>query len=417
MIRVADAIMGSGKTEASITYMNERPNEKFIYITPFLDEAQRIQASCPSLRFVTPSANIEEFHFKKTEHTAHLIHEGKNIATTHQAFKRYTPEMLQDIREKGYSLIIDENMDVLEECDTHPDDVNIALKAGYIAEEDGRYRLVNDVYGGKAFKEMFEFLRVRDFICLTDENRVRLYYWVLPAELITAFKEVIILTYLFEGQSLHHFMKINDLKYEKIGICRDEEGRFHFGEYPGYVPEYISHLKDMVNVIQDEKLNAIGDSRTALSMSWFENNTEGVDRLKKNIDNVFRNRWKDIPAKKKMWATYKDQQRSLEGKGYTNAFTNFNEKSTNKFRDRYGLAYGSNVFMNVMMKTFYQKNGISVDEDLYALSVLVQWIWRSAIRDGDEIRLYIPSRRMRELFLDWVDRVQEGRDAYIAEAS
>ena len=60
--------------------------------------------------------------------------------------------------------------------------------------------------------------------------------------------------------------------------------------------------------------------------------------------------------------------------------------------------------MNVNEKKFYTKHGINVDEDAYALSIMVQWIWRSAIRDGDEIYLYIPSRRMRTLLEKWIDK-------------
>ena len=39
---------------------------------------------------------------------------------------------------------------------------------------------------------------------------------------------------------------------------------------------------------------------------------------------------------------------------------------------------------------------------------MVQWIWRSAIRDGNEVNLYIPSRRMRELLIGWIDSVSKG---------
>lgn len=42
MIKVCDAIMGSGKSSAAITYMNEHPDDKFIYITPYLNEVKRI---------------------------------------------------------------------------------------------------------------------------------------------------------------------------------------------------------------------------------------------------------------------------------------------------------------------------------------------------------------------------------------
>lgn len=61
--------------------------------------------------------------------------------------------------------------------------------------------------------------------------------------------------------------------------------------------------------------------------------------------------------------------------------------------------------MNVGQKLFYQSNNIEVDDDEYALSTMVQWIWRSAIRNGEEIRLYVPSKRMRELLQNWIEEV------------
>ena len=48
--------------------------------------------------------------------------------------------------------------------------------------------------------------------------------------------------------------------------------------------------------------------------------------------------------------------------------------------------------------------GVTVSNDFHALSTLVQWVWRSAVRRPSEeggplpIHVYIPSRRMRKLF-------------------
>ena len=45
-ITVVDSIMGSGKTNWAIQYINESPiNKKFIFITPYLTEIQRILES------------------------------------------------------------------------------------------------------------------------------------------------------------------------------------------------------------------------------------------------------------------------------------------------------------------------------------------------------------------------------------
>ncbi len=45
---------------------------------------------------------------------------------------------------------------------------------------------------------------------------------------------------------------------------------------------------------------------------------------------------------------------------------------------------------------------MSIQEDTYALSEMLQFIFRSAIRDGKEIELYIPSFRMRQMLKEWI---------------
>ena len=60
MVRVCDAIMGTGKSSAAITYLNEHPDDRFIYITPYLDEAARIKKECPNAHFVEPSEKLRQ---------------------------------------------------------------------------------------------------------------------------------------------------------------------------------------------------------------------------------------------------------------------------------------------------------------------------------------------------------------------
>jgi len=40
--------------------------------------------------------------------------------------------------------------------------------------------------------------------------------------------------------------------------------------------------------------------------------------------------------------------------------------------------------------------------DAYALTELIQWVWRSRVRKGEPITLYLPSPRMRRLFEEWL---------------
>jgi len=408
MIMVCDAIMGSGKSSAAIAYMNEHPNEKFIYITPYLDETSRIRVECPNLHFVEPSSKLSAYNFKKYLHTMALIGEGRNITTTHQAFKRYTQETLESIRKQGYTLIVDENVAVLETFDFHETDLQLAVSAGYVEETADGYTFTDKNYDGIALSKMFEMLRSRRLIKMDGEKTGRLFFWTFPPELITAFKDVYILTYLFEGQSLCYFMKIYAMPYKRIGVERTPHGGYSFCDKANCAPDYVAHLKDMIHILDNPRMNDIGDNRFALSLAWYERGGENVERAKKHLYNFFNNICDDVPPDKKLWGSFNDAKNKLKGKGYTKAFLGFNARATNAYRDKTCLAYPVNLFMNVSEKSFYLMNGIQVDEEAYALSVMIQWIWRSAIRDGEQIRLYIPSSRMRELLVKWIEITQEG---------
>lgn len=407
MIYVCDAIMGSGKTQAAIIYMNEHPCKKFVYITPYLDEANRIKRGCQRLNFVEPSDKIAEYGFTKYQHAMALIDEGRNIATTHQAFKRYTQETLKKIREQEYTLIIDESISVLEPSDCKTNDLQLAVKAGYVEELDDRYKLKSNEYDKGLLQNMFDLLRSRDLMkAAARGERGVVYYWVLPQELFRAFKDVYVLTYLFKGQGLYYFFVMHDIEFQYISVGRDNE-RYVFCKEPRGLPPYVGKLGDMINILNDVRMNRIGSGRCALSMNWYKRGGEPVARMKSNLCNYFMNIHRGVPANKKMWGTFAPAYNKLKGGGYTKAFLNFSARATNNYDMRTHLAYPVNIFMNATEKHIYERSGLKVDEDLYALSVMIQWIWRSAIRNGQKIQLYLPSRRMRGLLTNWMENAQK----------
>ena len=405
MIRVCDAIMGSGKSSAAITYMNEHADKHYIYIAPYLDEATRIKEACPNLDFVEPSKTIPEFRFSKTRHTLKLLKDGRNVATTHQAFSYYTEETLALIREKKYILIIDESVEVLDDVDCTPSDLNTLVRAGYVSELDGEYKLVDDSYSTGLYSNMFRLMKSRNIIKNAGVGDGKLLYWILPPDLIESFEDVYVLTYLFDGQDIHHLVSLYNIPYQFIGVARCNDGAYRFCDGASCMPEYVKTLSNRIHILDNKKLNSIGDDRYALSMNWFSKSV-CVETLKRNIYNYFRNIIGDDRTDERMWATYDKCEYKLRGKGYSTKFVIFNEKATNLYRDRKVLVYAVNLFMNAGQKHFYQSRGIEVSDDMYALSNMIQWIWRSAIRDGDEIEIYIPSRRMRELLINWIADVE-----------
>jgi hypothetical protein len=106
----------------------------------------------------------------------------------------------------------------------------------------------------------------------------------------------------------------------------------------------------------------------------------------------------------------------LRGIGYgkdNTHFVPFNIRATNKYQHKRALAFLYNVFPHFNITQYFNikgnPRGIGIDEEAYALSHLIQWIWRSSIRRQDlpkeerEIHLYLPSSRMRKILLEWLD--------------
>lgn len=409
MVKVCDAIMGSGKSSAAITLMNEHPEKKYIYITPYIEEAKRIRNACPILDLIEPR-KMSKHHGSKTLHTIDLVRQGANVATTHQAFRYYPAELLDLIREKEYTLIIDESVNVFDDVDVSPGDMQLIVKAGYATvDETGRISLINDDYHGVSFQKLFATMRTRDIVRMEGQNGKEGYFcWRLPPELFEAAATTYVLTYQFDGQDMSYLFQMYNIAYERIGVQHGADGTYRFVDGPGDVPDYVRRLPEKIHIVDNDKLNEIGSDPSSLSMNWFQKGSSDIQRLKNNVYNFFHNFEKGVPSEDYMWGVYESARSKIKGKGYTKGFVIWNERAKNTYRNKRALAYCANVYMNVGHKLYFNLNGVRVNEDLYALSILVQWIWRSAIRDGKDIDIYIPSSRMRNLLIQWIDEVSKG---------
>jgi hypothetical protein len=398
-INVVDSIMGSGKTESAITKMNEDIDSNYIFITPYLKEVDRIKGSCSFRRFVEPENKGEG----KLESLHYLIGKGYNIASTHALFKTYNDYTKELIRNKNYKLILDEVFDVLEIIPLHKDDINLMLNGMAHVDDDNYVIWDDDKYNGKKFGEIKQMAKTHNLLLIDNT----LLLWNFPIDIFESFQEVYILTYMFDAQIQKYYYDIYNVPFEYLGV-EHKNNIYRFSNTPT-VPEYVYSLKDKVNILDDYKLNYIGDLNTALCSTWFDRETNKRNKplikdLKNNLINVFVNKYKSS-SEENMWTTYKDAQPLLGGKGYKKGFVSVNARATNEFRHKKYLAYCANIFFNPYIKNYFLHKGVKVLEDKYALSEFVQWIWRSAIREGNKINIYIPSSRMRSLLKVWLDEI------------
>ena len=129
--KVCDALCGAGKTVSCINMMNRNTDTKYIFITPYLDEVDRIKRDCASRDFESPERSYPR---NKSEDIQRLIREGKNIASTHSLFSNFTDETKELIRTQNYVLVLDEVIDLFQEANLSRSDVTLLRETGVLSE-------------------------------------------------------------------------------------------------------------------------------------------------------------------------------------------------------------------------------------------------------------------------------------------
>lgn len=416
-----------GKTLLIIDMINKSlMSQKYIFITPLLTECHRIAGTVydpedPYKRPIvinsddtsvlyqyrdqdTPLRNrmFKHPYFSrnggKAESLPVLLGNNDNIVTTHQLFVNLTPEILN--KAKDYILVIDEMLSIYElYTDFNKKEIDAMFRNKWISlTEDGiTLQFHRENYSGNiedhvdptnnTYYETFATLCDLGQLLLIDDKVV---IWELAANTLKSFKEVWIATYLFEDNIMSSYFKAHDIQYETV----------KFGKKP-------SDIKHLINVYEDSprsRLNTIGIKFNALSATNCKN-SEVKDILSSNLDNYIKNKAK-CKKSELLWTCFKDAKPRVQKFGnniYSNEWLAANTKATNEYKDKNTLAYLCNIFPNPELVKASSCRGYTINEEIYALSEMVQWIWRSAIREGKEINLYVPSSRMRTLLYRWLN--------------
>ena len=397
-VHIVDAIPGSGKSSAMINYINNAPaDEKFLYITPYLEEVERIKENCMSKNFEEPQLAKG---CNKSQDIRQLFKQNKNVVSTHSLFMRFNTTTSDYIKNNNYTLIIDEVAQVIQILDITKYDFDIIKKMTTVGE-NGNLVWLDKSYDGVLNKYKY----MCDMNCLTMYGD-SVIIWMFPVEVFKYFKNVYILTYLFESQMQKYYYDYHKIKYDYFYIKGTSIDSFEITQEVQPVKHEFAKL---ITILDNKKLNSIGDDKFALSKSWYLR-TSGTDddlleKLKKNTYNFFKN-YTRTKSSDNIWSTFKSFRTKLAGKGYSKGFVSLNARATNKYKDTCAAAYLVNTFMNPVIKKFFSVRGIEIDEDCYALSELLQWLWRTRIRNSLPITVYIPSSRMRNLLINWIKEEQ-----------
>jgi len=410
LINVVDAMMGQGKSTWMIETINnhcinswfeEVSLPKIIVVTPYLDEITRFKEACSLADFKSPVRQ----GCTKTDNFHTLLEDGENIVTTHSLWKGLNRTTYALVSQQKYVLYIDEVMDCVEQCkEISKSDFTMLSNNNLISTADDG-RILWNHENEPDYKGKFDHVK-----SLCENGNLYRYkgkmnFWIFPTDFLALFDDVWILTYLWSGSLMDAYTKAAGYKIHHYTLVN-----FELAPHP-LIDEgpMRATIKSLITIVDDPKLNAIGKipkfgkKECPLSSSWYaRQSTDALKGIHNLIYNYFTNRVVG-PAGVSMWTCYTGQRPSLKGAGYAKGFVACNARATNEHRHRTNLAYMIDLYMVTIVKTFIESRGVKVDQDQYALSALVQWIFRSAIRDGKPINLFIPSERMRGLLMDWLN--------------
>lgn len=412
-VSVLDAPMGTGKTQAIIRWMNNNPKRKYLYVSPMLSEVEeRIPFECAGLEFVSPTLKYNSDTGTASKGYSLLCHlrEGRNISFTHALFKEMTPEHTKHIREEGYTLIIDEEIPFIDPYDGNykrDDIVSLEAKNSLFVDEDNLGKVVwtwDDMLPDTAYAELKRMCEMGHLYCAKGERKMLVTH--LPISLLGCTRENILITYLFEGSVMKSFLDIHNVKIEDFQMKYPEAG-FSYD-----IEEFKEGARRLITLADSPSTLKVKKQNFSLSSQWFEKSAKKEELTL--LGNTFRSliqkhgrgnillTTKKSAIVRKIGNTNNSRCILPRGLNVDDMFLHSGARAVNDYGDRNVAIHAYNRYIHLSVKAYLQDYGTPPLDDDYALSEMVQWLWRTSIRNGHPVTFYILSNRMEELLKNYL---------------
>jgi len=395
VVTVIDSICGSGKsTVVRQRLYEEGPDHRALFVTPYLDEIETTIKQIPWFK------QPEEIDGRKLNGLKQLLAAGECVCTTHALFIRMDDECRSLITAVGYELVMDEALS--------PTDELILNRKDYDAITDGEFPLISldqetgiitwlggENYGGGdsepgQFSELKEDCDSGTISIVHRDDRTIHMIWTIKIENFSCFSSFTLMTYMFKASYLYGFLM-------KSGFTV-----FFDPQLDARDTEIKKDLCQLISVYSGRYNLDAFSARTALSLSWFRNkkNVGAIYELSASLRG-FLEYYMKVKKGEYIWTTFLSAKAAVGNRRYGEGFLSCNMRATNDYRDRTVVVYAANRFFNPNTRKLFDE--ISVSDDEFALSEIVQFIFRSAVRENKRITVYIPSKRMRDLFVSWLE--------------
>lgn len=396
IVNLIDHPCGFGKTSHLIRTINCEPTKRFLIIVPTLSEVQRILAATDSDRFQTPSSDTGT----KSDDLERLIHSGVSIVTTHKLFIESVNVAIEGGL-KDFHVVVDEVPDVILKARTVSKEAfgKLYLDTGYCTvDHDGLIRTTDK---GKA-----ELPTLRGVINDNLANEIltdRMIYAggsalvsALSMHLFQRSLSVTVLTFMSEGSIFLRYLersKVTFNQYINDGareIFRENAKRLVQIETIGALEKIPFNYSNQTKYsVKSKEAKSVSTALKNLK----QRHLKGVDER-----NIL------ITCAKEQWYAKHDKPAAFASG--SRMFNKVNwipntTRGTNEYDHCTHLIYLYDQYAN---PTILRWLGIADRkfQDQYALTELIQWLWRSRIRKGASVKLYLPNKRMRDIFLNWL---------------
>ena len=310
----------------------------------------------------------------KSEEFIELVKLGKNIIITSVMFYMLPKDSIKYLHD--YELVIDCLILPFNVMYVDKQDIDMLCDSSYIS-------LVNNdiIWDKYPYNGTFSYLcreATHKKVSLVN-NKVQISQ--PHTYVFTSFRDSYIYTKMFNGQLLKYYFELNNIVYNVVSNDKIDLSGIH--------------------ILNDYKLNIIGKQKTALSKNWLK--TNDLEQLRKHTRNFIRNKMTKLSgdkysSKSCVWTTYKEFYDKLRDKGYSKHYKNIlNEEYTGSN----GVAYIANIFINSFIKSYLDSNGVNTNNDEYALSMLLNFLYTCDIND---LYVYLPSKRMRDLLTAYIEQ-------------
>lgn len=402
VVKLVDYMMGAGKSTSILNWMDSNPQNSYIFVSPLLSEVEeggRVHKSLKNVSLEIPN----DSEGSKSSSLLKMLQAGDSIACTHSLYLSMTDKHFNAIEAVGYTIIIDEEVDVIDGFNRYSQsDLHWLLEKGEISirDADGMVEWVGSRDTITSKHKYYSFLQYCDAKALYSTKRSdTMMVSQLPIKLFEVAKEVVILTYMFEGNILDCFLKLKGFEVE------------NFTGFECSNPDKQS-IRELLTVIPpNKKLLDYSLSNTW----WNEANAKQINDVANYIRACGRNH--GMTADNVLWTIPKARAVKQRGQSknlmkpmsYTrdsngnHCYLSAMTRATNDYHYKKAMIHCYNRRPLVPVSAYLADYGCNVDFKVFATSELVQWLWRGCIRDGKPMVVGIGSERMYNYFMEWLE--------------